>query len=255
MDDFTGSSVNLAVQSCESPRPHTLDVVAGLLPVTMEKKQEHESLGWKSLRSEKCIQAMLYSGGFLKHSFIGVYDPSDGVVKAFRMLALPLGNIKSVHSFLRISYSIWFLGAKLFKIPWTNFFDDFVTIADEAEAASMTETVHCLFRLLGWEFTEGGTKAPPFDKTFCALGVNIDVTNMASGEVKIDTTENRKKDLCETLDACLKSKKLTRHDALKLRGRMQFTVGQVYGRVAKTCLGHVTMHAYSTRGAMLSHVG
>ena len=30
VDDFTGSSVNLAVQSCESPRPHTLDVVAGL---------------------------------------------------------------------------------------------------------------------------------------------------------------------------------------------------------------------------------
>ena len=157
-----------------------------------------------------------------------------------------------MHSFLRISHSIWFLGAEIFKIPWTNLFDDFVTIADEVEARSLTETVHCLFRLLGWRFAEGGSKAPPFDKTFTALGVDIDVSGMANGEVKIDNTASRKKDLCETIEACLKINKLSRHDALKLRGRMQFTAGQVYGRVAKTCLGHVTMHAYSTRGAMLS---
>ena len=100
-----------------------------------------------------------------------------------------------LHSFLRISHSIWYVGAKLFKIPWTNCFDDFVTIADELKASSMTETVHWLFRLLGWKFAEGGTKAPPFDKIFCALGVNIDVTSMASGEVKIDNTDGRKIDV------------------------------------------------------------
>ena len=127
----------------------------------------------------------------------------------------------------------------------------FVTIADEVEAHSLTETVHCLFRLLGWRFAEGGTKAPPFDKTFSALGVDIDVSNMSNGQV-IDNTVSRKKDLCETLETCLKANKLSRHDASKLRGRMQFTAGQLYGRVAKTCFGHVTMHAYSTKGAMLN---
>ena len=140
-----------------------------------------------------------------------------------------------------------------FKIPWTNFLDDFVTIADQLEASNITETIHCLFRLLGWKFAEGGAKAPPFNKTFCALGVNIDVEGMASGEVKIDNTSSRKQDLCETIDACLERNRLSRHDALRLRGRMQFTAGQVCGRVAKTLLGHVTMHAYSTRGSVLSH--
>ncbi len=33
-------------------------------------------------------------------------------------------------------------------------------------------------------------------------------------------------------------------DALKLRGRMQFTAGQLFGRVTKTCLARVTNHAY-----------
>ena len=251
VDDFTGSSVNLAVQSCESPRPHTLDVVAGILSVLMEKGQHTKSWVGRVFDLKSAYRQCYIHEDSLKHSFIGAYDPNDGVVKAFRMLALPFGNIKSVHSFLRISYSIWFLGASLFKIPWTNFFDDFVTIADEQEAASMTETVHCLFRLLGWKFAEGGAKAPPFDKIFCALGVKVDVTNMAKGEVKIDNTDSRKQDLCEIINLCLKNNRLSRHDALKLRGRMQFTAGQVYGRVAKTCLGYVTMHAYSSRGPVL----
>ena len=195
VDDFTGSSVNLAVQSCESPRPHTLNVVAGLLSVMMEKSKHTKAWVGRVFDLKSAYRQCFVHEDSLKHSFIGVYDPSDGVVKAFRMLALPFGNIKSVHSFLRISHSIWFLGEKIFKIPWTNFFDDFVTIAEEAEASSMTETVHCLFRLLGWKFAEAGTKAPPFDKVFCALGVNIDVSGMASGEVKIDNTDSRKKDL------------------------------------------------------------
>ena len=90
---------------------------------------------------------------------------------------------QSVHSFLRILHSIWYIGAKLFKIPWTNFFDDFLTFADHLESTSIPETVHCLFRLLGWRFAEGGAKASPFNKIFCALGVNIDVESVASGEV------------------------------------------------------------------------
>ena len=167
--------------------------MAGLLSVMMEKSKNTKAWVGRVFDLKSEYRQCYIHEDSLKHSFIGVCDPSDGVVKAFRMLALPFGNIKSVHSFLRISYSIWFLGAKLFKIPRTNFFDDFVTIADEAEAASMTETVHCLFRLLGWKFAEGGAKAPPFDKTFCALGVNIDGTNMASGEMKIGNTENRKR--------------------------------------------------------------
>ena len=161
------------------------------------------------------------------------------------MLALPFGNVRSVHSFLRISHSLWHIGAHLFKIPWANFFDDFVTLADDREASNVTETVHCLFRLLGWKFAEGGAKAPPFSSSFCALGVTVNVERMAIGEVVIDNTESRKQDLCETIDGCLTSNKLSRHDVLKLRGRMQFTSGQVYGRVVKTCLGYVTTHAYS----------
>ena len=245
VDDFSGSSVNMTVQSCESPRPHTLDVVAGLMAEMMECDKATKSWVGRVFDLKSAYRQCFVHKDSLRYSFIGVFDPNDNRVKAFRMLALPFGNIRSVHSFLRISHSLWHIGVQIFKIPWSNYFDDFVTIADEREASNVTETVHCLFRLLGWKFAEGGAKAPPFSSSFSALGVNINVGKMACGEVVIDNTESRKQDLCKTIEGCLETNKLSRHDALKLRGRMQFTSGQVYGRVVKTCLGYVTTHAYS----------
>ena len=77
-----------------------------------------------------------------------------------------------------------------------------------------------------------------------ALGVNIDVSSMRRGTVLIDNTEARKKELGEFIEKVVSTRKLSSIDALKLRGRMQFTAGQLFGRVAKTCLARVTNHAY-----------
>ena len=64
------------------------------------------------------------------------------------------------------------------------------------------------------------------------------------GRVLIDITEARKKELGEFIDKIVGTRKLSSADALKLRGRMLFTAGQLFGRVAKTCLARVTNHAY-----------
>ena len=94
VDDFTGSSVNLAVQSCDSPRPQTLDVVAGLLSVMMDRVKKTKSWVGRVFDLKSAYRQCYIHEDSLRHSFIGVYDPKDGVVKAFRMLALPFGNIK-----------------------------------------------------------------------------------------------------------------------------------------------------------------
>ena len=77
-----------------------------------------------------------------------------------------------------------------------------------------------------------------------APGVNIDVSLIHQGRVLVDNTEARKKELGEFIDKIVETKKLSSADALKLRGRMQFTAGHLFGRVAKTCLAKVTNHAY-----------
>ena len=105
-------------------------------------------------------------------------------------------------------------------------------------------TVHAFFHLLGWSFAEAGAKAVDFDAMCKALGVNIDVSLMHQGRVLIDNTDARKRELGDVIDRTVSTRKLSSADALKLRGRMQFTAGQLFGRVAKTCLARVTNHAY-----------
>ena len=85
-----------------------------------------------------------------------------------------------------------------------------------------------------------------------ALGVNIDVSLMRQGTVLIDNTEARKKELGDFIEKIVTTKKLSSVDALKLRGRMQFTAGQLFGRVAKTCLARVTNHAYRSNSSDVS---
>ena len=57
-------------------------------------------------------------------------------------------------------------------------------------------------------------------------------------------TDSRREELIKFLDAVLKTGKLKKAEALKLRGRLQFASGNVFGRIAKSILSAVTAHAY-----------
>ena len=186
----------------------------------------------------------------LKHSCIGVLDPGVGQVRFFCMLALPFGSVRSVHSFLRIAHSVWFLCAKLFHVLWTNFFDDFVTLSPRCDARSVTLTIETVLTLLGWTFARDGKKAPPFCDSCAALGVVINLAEMHLGKATVDNTESRKLELSTAIADILDSGSLSKQGALQLRGR-QFSAGQFYGRVARTCLGAITRHAYDSVNAAL----
>ena len=188
----------------------------------------------------------------VKFSHIIVREPSTGNPKIFKMLALPFGSIKSVHSFLRVAHSLWFLATCALDVLWTNYFDDFVCCCPKSESKHLSMTVHAFFHILGWTFAEAGSKAIDFDGVCKALGVTIDVSLMHQGKVLVDNTESRKRELGEFIDHVVKTKKLSSADALKLRGRMQFTSGQLFGRVAKTCLAKVTNHAYRSGSTEVS---
>ena len=70
--------------------------------------------------------------------------------------------------------------------------------------------------------------------------------------VTIDNPESRRCELAQTLDDAVRSKVLKRMDALRLRGRMQFAAGQLYGLVAQRCLAIVTQHAYGAESSNVS---
>ena len=244
VDDFSRSHVNSCVQVTEAPKPHTVDVLASLLMQAMTSSPNTEEWCVRTLDLKDAYRQCAIATSSFPFSHIVVRDPSTGMPKVFKMLALPFGSIKSVHAFLRIAHSLWFLAACALDVMWTNYFDDYVCCCARSEANHLSMTIHAFFHLLGWSFAETGSKAVDFDIMCKALGVNIDVSSMRQGTVLIDNTEARKKELGEFIEKVVSTKKLSSVDALKLRGRMQFTAGQLFGRVAKTCLARVTNHAY-----------
>ena len=238
------SHVNACVQVTEAPKPRTVDVLASLLMQAMTTCPDAESWCVRTLDLKDAYRQCAIATSSFAFSHIVVREPSTGLPKVFKMLALPFGSIKSVHGFLRIPHSLWFLAACALDVLWTNYFDDYVCCCPKSEANHLSMTVHACFHLFGWSFAETGSKAVDFDVMCRALGVNIDVSLMHQGRVLVDNTEARKRELGEFIDKIVSTRKLNSADALKLRGRMQFTAGQLFGRVAKTCLARVTNHAY-----------
>ena len=88
--------------------------------------------------------------------YIVVGGPRALTLKAFRLKALPFGSVKSVHSFFRVSCSLWASLTSLFLVITSEYFDDFASIAAVQEALSVDYTVKAVCRLLGWKFAEGG---------------------------------------------------------------------------------------------------
>ena len=173
--------------------------------------------------------------------------PGENRSVAFRMRALPFGSVRSVRAFLRVAHSLWAIAVSEFLIPWTNYFDDFVTFADVGEQVSVDASVRFLLKSLGWRFAESGDKAPPFGELVNAVGVSIDVASMGGGKILIDSTANRKLEVAAMISAVLAGGRLPRADAPRLRGRLQFASGQLFGRLAKKALSIVAEHAYSPK--------
>ena len=86
-----------------------------------------------------------------------------------------------------------------------------------------------------------------------ALGIKIDLSAMQGGTVLFDNTEKRTQELLSSLSKVLISGKLSRHEALRLRGRLQFACGQLFGRIGKASLAVLTFHAYAAVSSLLSN--
>lgn len=56
--------------------------------------------------------------------------------------------------------------------------------------------------------------------------------------------------MIQQLSAVLEAGKLSQLDALRLRGRLQFAAGNLFGRIAKAALAVGTLHAYHARSTV-----
>lgn len=77
------------------------------------------------------------------------------------------------------------------------------------------------------------------------LGVQFDFKMSGEGLSVVTNTSDRVKELCEVLDEVLNAGSLTRGDGEKLRGRLLFASGQLFGRKARNLVRKLSKHVQS----------
>ena len=167
------------------------------------------------------------------------------------MLAVPFGGSRSVYSFFRVVRVVWWIACKCLAVMWSNFYDDFVTFSWEEDSLRTARSIELLFDLLVWQFAREGDKTFGFGPNFGVVGINIDLSCFDRGFTEFSNTDKRKLELNEVVRAVLTSGRLSSADALKLRGRLEFADGKLFGRICKLCLKEVTDHAFSSSSSQL----
>ena len=251
IDDLSKSGINSTVQTPEAPKPHSTEVVASLVLALLLGSKGRGALG-KTFDLKAAYRQLGISPHSLSFSFIACFDPVSRKPAIFQMLAVPFGGSRSVYSFLRIVRVVWWIACKCLSIMWSNFYDDFVTFSWTEDCERTERVVALLFDLLGWDFARDGDKALPFGPNFGALGIQIDLSCFDRGFAEFSNTEKRRAELGLLVDSVLSARTLSQADALKLRGRLQFADGQLFGRVGKLCLNEITSHAFSGSSAAIS---
>ena len=233
IDDLSDSGVNGSVQTTESPKPQSLDIVAAMVLECLRKLNKSQVIG-KTYDLKSAYRQMFISPSSLDKAYIAYFSEREGRVVIRKMLALPFGATRAVFSYLRVAHSIWYIGCKALKLIWSHFFDDFICLSAEQESKSVDLAVMTLFRLLGWKVSE--SKDKPFSTEFGALGVLINFERFLEGEVFFNNTEKRVKEVSSSLRKAVDDTSLTQKDLSRLRGRMLFAGGQLFGRAGRLCI-------------------
>ena len=125
--DLSGSLVNSSVQSEESPKPRTTDVVAAIA-LELLKKCNSQVLG-RAFDLKAAYRQLGIHPDSLWAAYVVVFNPYKRVAENFQLQAVPFGATRSVFSFLRVAYSLWWLGCSQLKFMWSSFYDDFITFS------------------------------------------------------------------------------------------------------------------------------
>ena len=105
--------------------------------------------------------------------------------------------------------------------------------------------------LLGWQFAVDGDKASEFSHQFTALGIVVNLENFSAGFVEFCNTSKRSDELSNAIQGFIDSGTMSLLESQRLRGRMQFADGQLFGRIGQLCLCAVSNHGFSGLGPKL----
>ena len=139
IDDLSGSLINAIVQTVESPKPHTTDVVASVVLELL--KQSRSDVVGRAFDLKSAYRQLGIHPNSLWAAFVVVFNPHKRCPEIFQLQAVPFGATRSVFSFLRIAHCIWWLGCSQLKLMWSSFYGDYITFALSGNSKNTEDTV------------------------------------------------------------------------------------------------------------------
>ena len=165
-------------------------------------------------------------------NIIAVQPPGGQPVSFFQARSLMFGQTAAVYAFLRFSRAISAIAGKLFSLVTVEFFDDFTQVEPAVTSESAQFALESLLKLLGWKIAATAAKRKSFAKQFVSLGVQLDFSSIALGSILLEQKPGRIEALEAQVNELLAQNEFGFKDALSIRGRIFFSEGQVFGRVA-----------------------
>eukprot|EP00434_Breviolum_minutum_P036637 symbB.v1.2.032470.t1/scaffold3898.1/size48671/2 len=180
-----------------------------------------------------------------RFAYLAIFNPKLGRASLFQQVALPFGSKSAVHAFIRCARFLQWLAARCLALPMSCYFDDFVSFTTPALAMNTQASLCLMLDVFGWAFDKEGPKSDDFSSSVAALGVIVDLSYTATGRLLVGNTQKRLHESIEFVHAVVKANKLTKKDALTLRGRLGYCDAFIFGRIGKVALQNITRHAYA----------
>ena len=236
IDNYSESQINDAITITSRltvDGPDTIAAAAAETIKALQAKGASTKLKARALDLKSAYRQLPVADPSLKFARLSIFNPTSKKAECFQQFAVPFGARASVVAFIRCARALQWLALQIYLIV-TCYFDDFCNLAPECGSANAETALTMLFDLLGWEYDRDGPKSCNMSDSISILGVVLNLTQSGEGKVLIENTQSRKQELVEEIERLLVVGKINQPDTARLKGRMTFAEGQLFGRACRS---------------------
>ena len=246
IDNYSESQVNDSITITSRVTVDGPDTVAASAAETIRALQaagKCTKLKARALDLKSAYRQLPIPDESLKYARLSIFNPELGTAECFQQYAVPFGARASVVAFIRCARALQWLALQLYLIV-TCYFDDYCNLAPEAGSDNAEASFTMLFDLLGWAYDRDGPKSGSMAESVSLLGVVLNLSQSGDGLVLIENTESRKQELTEEISNFLAAGKINQPETARLKGRMTFAEGQLFGRACRSLFNALGRHLH-----------
>lgn len=176
---------------------------------------------------------------------IAMYNPVSSSTTFFGQVTIPFGASGAVLAFNRPARLLWFLGATMMNVVWSNFFDDYPTFSPLAVCKSVGHATELLFSLLGWRYSTADGKYFDFARAFAALGLVYELGDLRRKPSSVSNKPARVEKFGVEVDERIRAKSMSIVQGDSMRGKVQYMETAVFGRAARAAFHVFNRHNHS----------